>query len=222
MGILADMKAIKDVQKIKNGGIAKLSISQITGLIVNMMDARQNLDSDKFQELYRLFTELRKCNTKIKMDIDGYTKTSIDIIKRLDLIAPYEKYSGGNELEFSFFMQDIRKDNIQTPIEELSQEEINYSKTIVANSNGMIDQNDADDFIQILHSYRLVGKDITLENFENLKNKIIERSGPILSITKISFLLGVLNSNGIINENEMNVLGDKYQEEIMKIMMNNK
>ena len=63
---------------------------------------------------------------------------------------------------------------------------------------------------------------ITLENFENLKNKIIERSGPILSITKISFLLGVLNSNGIINENEMNVLGDKYQEEIMKIMMNNK
>ena len=68
----------------------------------------------------------------------------------------------------------------------------------------------------------LVGKDITLESFENLKDKIIERSGPILSITKISFLLGVLNSNGIINENEMNVLGDKYQEEIMKIMMNNK
>lgn len=32
----------------------------------------------------------------------------IKIIKKFDAIAPYEKYSGGNEIEFSFMMDDIR------------------------------------------------------------------------------------------------------------------
>lgn len=96
MGILADIKAIKNVQKIKNGENVKLSISQITGLITNMVEAKKNLEPEQFQDIYKLFTELRTCNTKMEMNLDEYYRTAKDIIKRFDSIAPYEKYSGGN------------------------------------------------------------------------------------------------------------------------------
>ena len=83
MGLFDDIKAMKDIQKIKSGGKAKLSISQITGLITNMMDARKNLSPKEFENIYNLFNNLRKCNTKIEMDIEGFNKVCIDIIKNL-------------------------------------------------------------------------------------------------------------------------------------------
>ncbi len=221
MGILADIKAIKDVQKLKNGEIVKLSISQITGLITNMTDAKKNLEPKKFQDIYKLFTELRTCNTKMEMNLEEYYRTAKDIIKRFDIISPYEKYSGGNEFEFSFLMNEIRNENDskRNIVTDLSQEDKEYTKVIMR--SGMIDQDEANDFIQILHIYVTEGKDKTLENFEILKDKIIEKSGAIESIKKISFLLGLLNSNGIIDEYEMNNLRDSYQRELMAIIMKN-
>lgn len=113
MGFFADIKAIKDVQLIKAGGTARLSISQITTLITNMPDARKRLSKEEFESVYALFKELRKCNTKIEMDMFGYLETAKKIILRFDAIAPYEKYGGGNELEYSFMMEDVREESSQ-------------------------------------------------------------------------------------------------------------
>ena len=65
MGLFSDILAISNVQKIKNGKTSKLSISQITGLITNMADAKNNLNREDFQKVYKLFLELRKCTTKL-------------------------------------------------------------------------------------------------------------------------------------------------------------
>lgn len=119
MGIISSIKAMNDIQKLKSGAVVQLSIGQITGLITNMLDARKNLTTEQYYRVYDLFTKLKKCNTKIEMDLDEYYRTCVDIIKKFDKIAPYEKYSGGNELEFSFLMDDIRKDD--------SEEEILYN-----------------------------------------------------------------------------------------------
>ncbi len=108
MGLLSDIKAMKNVQRIKSGGKAKLSIAQITNMIVNMPDAQKNLSDIQFKAVYALYKELRECDTKMEMDINGYYATCIDIIKQFDVFAPYEKYSGGNELETSFLMSQIR------------------------------------------------------------------------------------------------------------------
>ena len=48
MGFFSDLKAIKDVQIISEGGTAKLSMSQIVNLIINLPDANRNLSSDKY------------------------------------------------------------------------------------------------------------------------------------------------------------------------------
>lgn len=116
MGFIADIKAMKYVTRIKNGGKAKLSISQITCLITNMTDAQKSLSHSEFESVYALYKELRKCNTKIEMDKYGYIDTAVKIIKKFDEIAPYEKYSGGNEFEFSFMMDDIRETSGESDI----------------------------------------------------------------------------------------------------------
>lgn len=106
------MEAMLSARRIKSGGTEKLSIAQITNLIINIPDSQKNLSKEKFEEVYNLYHELQKCKTKLPLDYQGYLKTAIDIIRRFDKIAPYERYSGGNELEFSFLMNDIRNDKI--------------------------------------------------------------------------------------------------------------
>lgn len=113
MGILSDIKAMTDVQRIKSGGTAMLSISQIVSLIINLPDAKKKLSPFEFERVYSLYKEMRKCKTKLPTDFEAYISTAIKIIKEFDKIAPYEKYSGGNELEFSFMMADIRGKNYE-------------------------------------------------------------------------------------------------------------
>lgn len=107
MGIFSDIKAAADVQRIKAGGIAKLSIAQIVNLIINLPDANKKLSSEEFNQISGLFKEMRKCTTKMPMTMDLYCDTAVKIILEFDKIAPYEKFSGGNEIEFSFMMADI-------------------------------------------------------------------------------------------------------------------
>jgi len=94
MGFLSDMKAAINVQKIKNGVLAKLSISQIVCLIVNLPDAQRNLTAQQFQDIYAAYKELRRCKSKLTLSIEGYYDVASRIILLLDEIAPYEKYSG--------------------------------------------------------------------------------------------------------------------------------
>ena len=108
MGLFSDLKAMNDLQRIKHGGVGKLSLSQITCFIVNMSDAKKNLSAKEYDAIYGLYKKLRKCTTKMAMDMKGYTDTAVEIIKMFDKIAPYEKYSGANEIEISFMMNEIR------------------------------------------------------------------------------------------------------------------
>jgi len=111
MGFFSDAKAAADVQRIKRGGTANLSISQIVCLITNMMDAKNNLSDKEYKEVHDLFIKMRGCTTKVKMNIDTYTYTAVEIIKYFDKLAPYEKYCGGNDFEYSLLMQDIFGEN---------------------------------------------------------------------------------------------------------------
>jgi hypothetical protein len=107
MGLIADFKAVRDLDRINSGGKAKLSISQIACLITSMTDAQQHLSGSEFQAVYALYKELRRDNTKVEMDKTGYIDAAVKIIKQFDTIAPFEQYSGDSELEFS--LDDIRE-----------------------------------------------------------------------------------------------------------------
>lgn len=215
MGLFSDILAISNVQKIKNGKTAKLSMSQITGLITNMTDARNNLNREDFQKVYKLFLELRKCTTKLELNYENYIEVAIDIIKKFDKIAPYEKYSGGNELEFSFFMKDIRESQNY----EFNMEESNYIEYILTSSNNIIDVEDAEEFINVLRAYSQQGKTKAIDEFDFLAQKITERNDISKSTAKVSFLLGVLNANNIIDENEMSIMKKQFIQEMQEQLM---
>ena len=215
MGLFSDILAISNVQKIKNGKTAKLSMSQITGLITNMTDARNNLNIEDFQKVYKLFLELRKCTTKLELNYENYIEVAIDIIKKFDKIAPYEKYSGGNELEFSFFMKDIRESQNY----EFNMEESNYIEYILTSSNNIIDVEDAEEFINVLRAYSQQGKTKAIDEFDFLAQKITERNDIAKSTAKVSFLLGVLNANNIIDENEMSIMKKQFIQEMQEQLM---
>lgn len=110
MGLFSNMKALTLVQKIKSGSTESISLAQISNMIINLPDAQRNLTKEQFNAVYKLYKEFQKCNSKIPTDLNAYYAHCIRIIKKFDAIAPYEKYSGGNELEFSFFMDEIRGD----------------------------------------------------------------------------------------------------------------
>ena len=215
MGLFSDILAISNVQKIKNGKTAKLSMSQITGLITNMTDARNNLNREDFQKVYKLFLELRKWTTKLELNYENYIEIAIDVIKKFDKIAPYEKYSGGNELEFSFFMKDIRESQNY----EFDMEELNYIEYILTFLNNIIYVEDAEEFINVLRAYSQQGKTKAIDEFDFLAQKITERNDIAKSTAKVSFLLGVLNANNIIDENEMSIMKKQFIQEMQEQLM---
>lgn len=108
MGLIADIKAMKDVQRIKWGGTAAISISSIANMIINLPDASKTLSKEKFNEVYSLHKKMRKCTTKIEMDIEGYYTTAVKILREFDEIAPCEAYLGLEPFEAELLMSEIR------------------------------------------------------------------------------------------------------------------
>jgi len=223
MGFFADIKAMKDVQLIMAGGTAKLSISQITSHITNLPDARKRLSKEEYESVYALFKELRKCDTKIEMDFFGYVETVKEIILKYDAIAPYEKYSGGNELEFSLMMDDLRKESSQPDLFEMlnfkeivfNDEARKYMKSIIENSSASmiipVSQEEAENIMKVIYHYHDYGKEVALREFDSVARKIIEREGiGVVALMKIGYLSGILNTNGVLTIEESDEFSEKY------------
>ena len=101
--------ALGKLQKLKNGQTVNMSYADVCNLIINLQDAKKNLNKKQFDEVFSLFTQLRKtATTKYSVDLNGYYRMCEDIILRFDEIAPYEKYSGTSEFETSLLMKSIR------------------------------------------------------------------------------------------------------------------
>lgn len=209
MGIIADMKAISAVQKIYGGEKAKLSISQITGLLVNLMDAQKNLSALEFEQLYAVFNQLRKDKKKTLMNYSVYLHTAVDIIKQFDLIAPYELYCGGESGEFAGLLKSIRKKK-NSSSNMVCVAEKQYIEELVDKSNGVISDDDAKDFVHILTKFQGHNKEKIIDDFDDFIGSIVDKYGEIQSLAKVTFFIGVLNANGIISESEMNNMRDNF------------
>lgn len=110
---LSDLQAIVGLYRIKRGGVANLSVSQIINFIINLPDAKKNLSADKFEIIYSMYKELRKCKLKIPMNMEGYVDAASQLILEFDKVAPYRLYSGGNEAETILLMEEIKKQGPQ-------------------------------------------------------------------------------------------------------------
>lgn len=121
MGLFSGMSALARLSKIKSGGTAKLSFSEITSLIVNLQDAKKNLPADQYRCVLGIFQALHEMKTKMRMDLLGYYTNATVIIGLFNRVAPYEYYSGLEKHEAVFFMDFIEQkiDTFSSPIEVL-------------------------------------------------------------------------------------------------------
>lgn len=110
MGIISSVKAVKNVEIIRNGGEAELSIAQIVNININLPDAKKKLDEKTFKEIFALFKEFQKCKMKVKYNWETYLKATEKVLMKFDEIAPYEKYCGINELELEIMSECMREE----------------------------------------------------------------------------------------------------------------
>ena len=87
MGILADIKATKNLQKIKNGGTASFTVSSIVNHIINLGEAKRTLDYTSASRVFALYGQMRKCNNKMELDYEGFLGVAADILLEFDKIA---------------------------------------------------------------------------------------------------------------------------------------
>ena len=219
MEFFSNLKAIKEISNLRNGGTATLSISQVTSFIINLSDAKKNLPEAQYSAIYSLYKEMSKCKTKIEMDMNEYLRTAIKIIEKFDAIAPYEKYSGGNETEYSFLMEELRKQrdtrsNLDINLDDEDKQYINY---IVNQSLGTLTEKDAINFIKVLQSYQKYGKKGALSQLNIMVKNIIIEKPMSRSLATISFLTGLMQANNILSEDESNYLTEKYTNLILSL-----
>lgn len=63
--------------------MAKLSISQVTSLIINLPDAQKNLSKEEYNRVYSLFSQMEKCTTKMLMNMDLYFRYGCEDNKKV-------------------------------------------------------------------------------------------------------------------------------------------
>lgn len=110
MNITSSIETIAEVQKIRLGEKGRLSIGQITNLIVDLTAAKQNLPPEQFRKIKDLFHDFEQRRAKLYYDKHSYTDAVINIIRKFDAVAPFEQYISGNgqEMNISLLMNYIR------------------------------------------------------------------------------------------------------------------
>ena len=228
MGLFTGIKAMNAVKKIKNGGTAKISYSMISMLLVNLPEAKAKLSTEEFKQVEKLFLDFKNANTLFEVDKDGYLALCEEVIKKYDRIAPYELYSGGNELEFSMMMDELRSEDTQKKerVKEAQRDvvdsfEVDEStiQTIMVNSP-FLQREDAVEFYRVMVENSINGKTAALERFDRNAKKLIETDRQ-RAFFVVSFLCGLLEPTGIVTHDESNNLSKKYSDLIINAMTSN-
>lgn len=99
---------------------------------------------------------------------------------------------------------------------KLTEEEAQYLRYIVSNSKGIVDENEAKIILDLLKTFSKYGKEKALEEYDLFVHKLIDDGNLGKAIVQSSFFAGILASNGIINDKELEEITTKNQAEIMK------
>lgn len=122
-----------------------------------------------------------------------------------------EKISNNAEKMEKEFKEDMKNVILDEPFSKEEQEDI---KALVNGSMNMIDEEDAKSFMKVLRVYVTRGKDESLKEFEKLAVKLKEKYGALNSVSKVSFFIGSLNANRIIDKESVRPMTIEYMNKI--------
>lgn len=109
MGLISGIQATKALQDLKGGKAVKLSLAQITDLLVNLQDAKRNLSPEEFEGVYTRYRIAQQDKQKtVFKNITAYYRACVPLIKYFDKAAPFELYSGNYSPDFKILVEAIR------------------------------------------------------------------------------------------------------------------
>lgn len=82
------------LMKIKSGGEASISRSDIVNSIINLPDAKKNLSAEQFIKIKALYDEINKDKTKSMMRLADYGLEATIMKHDFNDIAPFSLYDG--------------------------------------------------------------------------------------------------------------------------------
>lgn len=111
-GVSDDFKRlVKAYEEFDPSVTAILSKKQIVSRIINLMDAKRNLDPISYNQVFALYKKYYNEKTKIKYDAINFMAAYNNMIDSFEQIAPWELYNGEKRINIS--------DKIQLNVSEI-------------------------------------------------------------------------------------------------------
>ncbi|MEA5003814.1 MAG: hypothetical protein VB081_09980 [Christensenella sp.] len=102
-------QAVENIQKIRSGKKARLSLAEITYCIISLEDAQACLSDDEFQQIQNIFLTFARSTDRKRYVLTDYLDACSRIIKAFEIVAPYEFYDGEDSIKFAQEPAEIKK-----------------------------------------------------------------------------------------------------------------
>lgn len=111
---------MKKIQK-KIGYTAFFTPTEIVSAIINLWDAKQKLNSEEYFYVNVIYETYRLLKNEVCLDYFGFLGLCNEIIAHFDLVAPYYKFCGSNNLQMEVFRESLKSPYRKKAIELLNQ-----------------------------------------------------------------------------------------------------
>jgi len=105
MGIFGYIHKVNKIQK-KIGATAYFTPAEIASGIINLWDAKQKLTQEEYFYVSVIHETYKMIKKELCLDYFGFLGVCNEIIAHFDLVAPYYKYCGNNQLQMARLIDD--------------------------------------------------------------------------------------------------------------------
>ena len=105
MGIFGYIHKVNKIQK-KIGATAYFTLAEIASGIINLWDAKQKLTPQEYFYVSVIHETYKMIRKELCLDYLGFLGVCNEIIAHFDLVAPYYKYCGNNQLQMARLIDD--------------------------------------------------------------------------------------------------------------------
>lgn len=101
--------AATSMMVLEKGQKAKFSNEQICLLVIDMASAKHNLSKEEYKQMKKIYQEVMKEKQKELIDYGEFVDKAAAIVKRFEVVAPYEKFCGDEPDSYGPIMEALRK-----------------------------------------------------------------------------------------------------------------
>ena len=105
MGIFGYIHKVNKIQK-KIGATAYFTTAEIASGIINLWDAKQKLTQEEYFYVSVIHETYKMIKKELCLDYFAFLGVCNEIIAHFDLVAPYYKYCGNNQLQMARLIDD--------------------------------------------------------------------------------------------------------------------